>query len=88
MRDCVQNVEIVNFISFIFQGFVVMGVKSSEPVMVCAACARSMRANTRLRKLEKNTEFICAVGLAPQRGVKMIGCFQCLSGKVTPFNNQ
>ncbi|XP_071809280.1 doublecortin domain-containing protein 1-like [Asterias amurensis] len=63
-------------------GFVVMGVKSSEPLMVCAACARSMRANTRLRKLEKNTEFICAVGLAPQRGVKMIGCFQCLSGKV------
>ncbi|XP_038054500.1 doublecortin domain-containing protein 1-like isoform X2 [Patiria miniata] len=63
-------------------GFAVTGVKSADPVIVCAACARSMRANHRLRKLEDATEFVCAVGLAPKRNVKMMGCFQCLNGKV------
>ncbi|XP_022088290.1 doublecortin domain-containing protein 5-like isoform X2 [Acanthaster planci] len=63
-------------------GFIVMGIKSSEPVIVCAACARSMRANHRLRRLEEATEFACAVGLAPKRGARMTGCFQCLNGKV------
>ncbi|XP_033106112.1 doublecortin domain-containing protein 1-like [Anneissia japonica] len=63
-------------------GYDLVQSKVDGDVKVCVACARAMRGNYKLKKQEHTNPFICAVGLAPKMGLKLIGSFQCLSGKV------
>ncbi|XP_071955234.1 doublecortin domain-containing protein 1-like [Antedon mediterranea] len=63
-------------------GYDVVETKVDGDIKVCVACARAMRGNYKLKKQEHSTPFICAVGIAPKIGLKLIGSFQCLSGKV------
>ncbi|KAI8489574.1 hypothetical protein Bbelb_327410 [Branchiostoma belcheri] len=57
--------------------------KGSQQAMVCVACARAMRGNFRLTKLNVSIPFSCAMGTTmKQKGQKFGGCFHCLNGKV------
>ncbi|XP_078585568.1 doublecortin domain-containing protein 1-like isoform X2 [Branchiostoma floridae x Branchiostoma japonicum] len=57
--------------------------KGSQQAMVCVACARAMRGNFRLTKLNVSILFSCAMGTTiKQKGQKFGGCFHCLNGKV------
>ncbi|XP_064634273.1 doublecortin domain-containing protein 1-like isoform X2 [Lineus longissimus] len=51
-------------------------------LVVCASCARAMRGRFKTQKIIKNVDFACAMGQAQDLGVKQVGSFQCLNGKV------
>lgn len=58
--------------------------KGAKPkkLLVCSSCARSMRGRYKLEKIVDNTDFACSMGNAKDHGIKQVGSFQCLNGKV------
>lgn len=58
------------------------GAKISKKILVCSSCARSMRGRHKLERVKNTVDFACSMGEAKQLGIKQIGSFQCLNGKV------
>lgn len=51
-------------------------------ILTCSSCARAMRGRYRLKKLNTNVDFACAMGSAKEFGLQQIGSFRCLNGKL------
>ncbi|XP_013404290.1 uncharacterized protein LOC106169385 isoform X2 [Lingula anatina] len=54
----------------------------SEEVIMCTSCSRAMRGQQKVRRLDRNVDFACAMGSAREKGLKQAGSFHCLNGKV------
>ncbi|ELU06637.1 hypothetical protein CAPTEDRAFT_220130 [Capitella teleta] len=58
------------------------GSKLTKKILVCSSCARAMRGRHKLERVKTSVDFACSMGIAKQLGIRQIGSFQCLNGKV------